>query len=488
MVVAQERDLRGVAVIKITKGKPPKADNHKEVHQPVVGEAEPRAANLKVLAKSFAPMVTMRAVDDLKANPRNARTHSAQQVEQIAASVREFGWITPIVVDEDGVVLAGHGRLQAARLLGLTGVPTVQVKHLTAERKRAFMLADNRLAELAGWDESLLTIELKELSDLSIDFNFEVTGFGTVDLDRLETPAPVKASKQEVVPEMERDHPAVSALGDLWKLGPHLLLCGSALEEASYAKLLGEQRAQMVFTDPPYNVKTDGHVCGLGSVHHPDFQMAAGEMSESEFIRFLATFMGLATRYSDDGAIHQICMDWRHVAEVLAAAGNLYEYKNLCVWNKTNAGMGTFYRSKHELVFVFKVGTASHINNFGLGEKGRYRTNVWDYAGVNTFKRGRMEELRTHPTVKPLPLVIDALKDCSNRRGVVLDPFVGSGTTLLAAEKTGRIGRAIELDPYYVDAAIGRWQGLTGEAAVHAETGQTFDELAAVAARAADAA
>ena len=211
-------------------------------------------------------------------------------------------------------------------------------------------------------------------------------------------------------------------------------------------------------------------------------------MSESEFTRFLATFMGLATRYSDDGAIHQICMDWRHVAEVLAASRDIYEFKNLCVWNKTNAGMGTFYRSKHELVFVFKVGNAPHINNFGLGEKGRYRTNVWDYAGVNTFKRGRLDELRTHPTVKPLPLVMDALKDCSNRRGVVLDPFVGSGTTLLAAEKTGRIGRAIELDPYYVDAAIGRWQALTGEAAVHGGTGKTFDELAGVAARAADVA
>jgi DNA modification methylase len=475
-------------VIRIMKGNLPRADNDKKEAQLVVGDAEPRAANLKVLAKAFAPMVTVRAVVDLKVNPRNARTHSPRQVEQIAASVREFGWITPIVVDEDGVVLAGHGRLQAARLLGLTGVPTVEVKHLTAARKRAFMLADNRLAELAGWDESLLTIELKELSNLNIDFDFEVTGFGTVDLDRLEAAAPIKPSKQEVVPELERDHPAVTTLGDLWKLGQHLLLCGSALEEASYAKLLGEQRVQMVFTDPPYNVKTDGHVCGLGSVHHPDFQMAAGEMSESEFTRFLATFMGLATRYSGDGAIHQICMDWRHVAEVLAASRDIYEFKNLCVWNKTNAGMGTFYRSKHELVFVFKVGNAPHINNFGLGEMGRYRTNVWDYAGVNTFKRGRMDELRTHPTVKPLPLVIDALKDCSTRRGVVLDPFVGSGTTLLAAEKTGRVGRAIELDPYYVDAAIGRWQALTGEAAVHGGTGKTFDELAGVAARVADVA
>jgi hypothetical protein len=216
--------------------------------------------------------------------------------------------------------------------------------------------------------------------------------------------------------------------------------------------------------------------------------MAAGEMSESEFIRFLTTFMGLAARYSGDGAIHYVCMDWRHMREVLAAGRDLYEFKNLCVRNKTNAGMGTFYRSKHELVFVFKVGSGPHINNFGLGERGRYRTNVWDYAGVNTFKHGRMDELRAHPTVKPLPLVVDALKDCSTRRGVVLDPFVGSGTILLAAEKTGRVARAIELGPYYVDTAIGRWQALTGKSAVHAETGQTFNELAAAAVRAADAA
>jgi DNA modification methylase len=236
----------------------------------------------------------------------------------------------------------------------------------------------------------------------------------------------------------------------------------------------------MVFTDPPYNVKIDGHVCGLGSVHHKPFEMAAGEMSESEFTRFLATSMALMARYSVDGAIHDICMDWRHMGELLAAAeGNYSDQKNLCVWNKTNAGMGAFYRSKHELVFVFKVGTASHINNFGLGGGGRYRTNVWDYAGVNTFKPGRMDELSMHPTVKPLPLIIDALKDCSTRRGIVLDPFVGSGTTLLAAEKTGRIGRCIELDPYYVDTAIGRWQALTGKPAVHVESGLSFDELAA---------
>ena len=381
-------------------------------------------------------------------------------MEQISASILKFGFLIPIVVNAKGVVLAGHGRLRAAQRLGLKEVPTIVVKHLTEELQRAFMLADNRLAELAGWDEELLRVELQELS-LVVDFEFEVTGFDTVELDRLEAPKPAKTAKPEVVPELERDRPAVSAPGDLWKLGKHLLMCGSALEQNSYLRLLGDDRAQMVFTDPPYNVAIDGHVCGLGSVRHREFSMASGEMTAPEFTGFLNSFMSHAVRHSHDGAIHFICMDWRHMGEVLDAASELYELKNVCVWNKTG-GLGTFYRSKHEMVFVFKAGSGPHINNFGLGEKGRYRTNVWDYPGVNTFRRGRMDELRAHPTVKPLALVVDALKDCSKRGGIVLDPFVGSGTTLLAAEKAGRVGRAIELDPHYVDAAIGRWQVLTG--------------------------
>jgi DNA modification methylase len=288
------------------------------------------------------------------------------------------------------------------------------------------------------------------------------------------------AVEEEVAPEPDRKEPAVSAIGDLWQLGTHRLLCGSALEEESYRLLLGDERVQLVFSDPPYNVAIDGHVCGLGSVKHAEFKMATGEMSDQEFIAFLETFMRLAATHSVDGAIHFLCMDWRHMREILAAAQPVYgSPKNLCVWAKTNAGMGSFYRSQHELVFVFKVGTAKHINNFGLGGRGRYRSNVWTYPGVNTFKRGRMEELEAHPTVKPLAMVIDAVKDCSRRRGVVLDPFVGSGTTLLAAEKTGRIGRGIELDPHYVDVAIRRWQALTGQAAIHLGSGRTFDELAA---------
>lgn len=476
-------------MVKITKGNTSKAANQNDSDPIGVVGSGSTYGNLKALAQAFAPVIEHRAAKDLKVNPRNARRHSDRQVQQIAASMSEFGCLAPIVIDEEDVVLAGHGRLRAALLLKMETVPIIQVKHLTPERKRAFMLADNRLAELADWDEDLLTIELKELSGLEFDFDFEVTGFETADLDRLEGKATTKLPKLEIVPELDRDHPPVSSPGDLWKLGPHLLLCGDALEEASYAKLMGEQRAQMVFTDPPYNVKIDGHVCGLGSVHHRSFEMAAGEMSGSEFTRFLAKATGLMAQYSGDGAIHDICMDWRHMSELLTAVKGIYsEQKNLCVWNKTNAGMGTFYRSKHELVLVFKVGTAPHINNFGLGAGGRYRTNVWDYAGVNTFKAGRMDELRIHPTVKPLPLVIDALRDCSTRRGIVLDPFVGSGTTLLAAEKTGRIGRGIELDPHYVDAAITRWQTLTGEPAVHVESGRTFDQMPNAPIHAAEAA
>jgi len=466
-------------MIKVTKGKPPIAANQNRPDAPAIAGTGATPAHFKALAKAFAPVVEHRAVVDLKDNPRNARIHSDRQVQQIAASMTEFGWLAPIVVDEDGTVLAGHGRLRAARLLNMTDVPTILVEHLTPARKRAFMLADNKISSLSSWSQDLLTIELKELSGPDLDFDFEVTGFDTRDVDLLDAPVIAKPAVIEAVPELERNLPAVSAVGDLWKLGSHLLYCGSALEEDSYTKLLDAQRAQMVFTDPPYNVKIDGHVCGLGSVHHRDFEMAAGEMSDPQFTQFLATAMGLMGGYSVDGAIHYVCMDWRHMGEVMAAGKGVYsEQKNLCVWNKTNGGMGAFYRSKHELVLVFKVGTASHINNFGLGAGGRYRTNVWDYAGVNTFKRGRMDELSLHPTVKPLPMVVDALKDCSTRRGIVLDPFCGSGTTLLAAEKTGRLGRGIELDPHYVDATIGRWQALTGKHAIHAGSGLCFDEVA----------
>ena len=430
--------------------------------------------------KVFEAVIEYRSMDDIKCNSHNARTHSPKQIQQISASIKAFGFVVPILVDEEGTILAGHGRAAAGRVLGMSRVPTVCVQHLTAAQKRAFLLADNRLAELSAWDDERLAIELKNLSGLDLAFDFEVTGFDTVDLDGLETRTAPEDPPAEVVAPVDRSASPVTTEGDLWQLGNHMLLCGNALEQSSYIRLLGEQRAQMVFGDPPYNVKIDGHVCGLGTVKHQAFKMASGEMSEEEFIEFLAKSMRLMADFSIDGAIHYLCMDWRHDLELQLAARSVYgRAKQVIAWNKTNAGMGTFYRSKHEFVFVFKVGTAPHINNFGLGERGRYRTNVWDYAGVNTFKPGRMDELTAHPTVKPLPMVIDAIKDCSTRNGVVLDPFAGSGTTILAAEKTGRVGRGIELDPHYVDVAIGRWQSLTGKLAVHVESGLSFNELAA---------
>jgi DNA modification methylase len=335
------------------------------------------------------------------------------------------------------------------------------------------------LAELGGWDQELLALELGELSGMELDFDLEITGFETADLDRLLAPPSTgTAAEEDAVPEPGPR--AVSRLGDLWLLGSHRLLCADARQEAAYQRLLGGETAQLIFTDPPYNVPIQGHVSGLGGVQHREFAMASGEMSEAEFTEFLAVLFSRLVAASADGSIHFICMDWRHMGEVLAAGRLAYtELKNLCVWNKDNGGMGTFYRSKHELVFAFKNGTAPHINTFGLGDGGRYRTNVWDYAGANTFRRDRSEELAMHPTVKPVAMVIDAIKDCSRRGGVVLDPFGGSGTTLIAAERTSRRGHLIEIDPLYVDVIIRRWQVLTGREARHADTEQSFAQLSA---------
>jgi DNA modification methylase len=282
----------------------------------------------------------------------------------------------------------------------------------------------------------------------------------------------------------------VTRPGDLWLLGAHRVLCGSALEAASYATLIaagdggGEaERAAMAFADPPYNVRIAGHVCGLGAIRHREFAMAAGEMDAAEFTAFLRAALGLMARHSRDGALHFVCMDWRHIPELQAARDAVYtETKNVCVWAKDNAGMGSLYRSQHELVFVFKAGHVPHRNNVELGRHGRHRSNLWSYPGANSFE-GRSEEggplLALHPTVKPVPMVADAMLDCTARGDLVLDPFLGSGTTLVAAERVGRRCRALELDPLYVDTAVRRWQALTGGAARHAESGRAFDQMAA---------
>ena len=418
------------------------------------------------------------AVETLRPYARNARTHSKKQIRQIAQSIERFGFCNPMLVDDQRQIIAGHGRLAAARLLGIKEVPTVRLAHLSEAEKRAYILADNRLAEKAGWDREILAIELQALVDL--DFEVELTGFQTAEVDLILEEANEAAGtsgREDEIPTYVAG-PAVTRPGDLWDLGPHRLLCADARDPAAYARLLDCAKAEFVFTDPPYNVPIDGHVCGLGRIRHANFAMGCGEMSEAEFTGFLeAVFRTLADN-TIDGSIHTICMDWRHMSEMLAAGNAVYdELKNLCVWNKTNAGMGTFYRSKHELVFVWKSGTAPHINTFELGQYGRSRTNVWDYAGVNSLKPSRLEELAMHPTVKPVALVADAIKDCSRRNHLVLDPFAGSGTVLIAAERTGRRARALEIDPQYVDVAVRRWEAYTGRAAALAGTGSTFEEI-----------
>ncbi len=417
----------------------------------------------------------------LIANPRNARTHSRQQIAKIAASIEEFGFTNPVLIDENAVLIAGHGRLAAARQLGLACVPAIRIRHLNAAQKRALALADNRIALDAGWDLEILAAELEALAVCDVDFDVEITGFETGEIDVLIGEEAEAIDAADEVPDADPEAAVVSRPGDLWLIGPHRLLCGDATDAAAYTRLMAGREAQMVFADPPYNVPIAGHVSGLGRVRHREFAMASGEMSAAAFTGFLVTTLGHHAAHSVDGAIHFVCMDWRHMDALLTAGRQVYaELKNLCVWTKTNAGMGSLYRSQHELVFVFKVGTGAHVNNVALGRHGRHRSNVWTYPGVNTFGADRAATLAMHPTVKPVRMVADAIRDCSRRGAIVLDGFAGSGTTLLAAARTGRIGYGIEIDPRYIDVALRRLAKHAGLDAVHAETGKSFTELAAM--------
>ncbi|WP_379548300.1 site-specific DNA-methyltransferase [Qipengyuania sp. DSG2-2] len=420
------------------------------------------------------------AVALLKPYAGNARTHSKKQVKQIAASIERFGFTNPVLVSDKGEIIAGHGRVEAAKLLGRRTVPALALSHLSEAERRAYVLADNKLAQNAGWDRDILAIELQALID--VDFDIELTGFSLAEVDftlaeAAEADPDGPATAEDAVPEPAGE--PVTRAGDLWQLGRHRLLCGDTRDTAAMDRLMCGETADLVFTDPPYNVAIDGNVCGLGSVKHREFAFASGEMSESQFEQFLTQTLSNTSRVMRDGAIAYVCMDWRHMGEMLAAgSASFTELKNLVVWNKTNGGMGAFYRSKHELVFVFKQGTAPHTNTFGLGDTGRYRTNVWDYAGISSIGTNRSEELAMHPTVKPVALIADAIMDCSRRGEIVLDGFGSSGSTLIAAEKTGRSSRLIEYDPIYCDTIIRRWEAYTGKKASLGGTGALFEDVA----------
>jgi 16S rRNA G966 N2-methylase RsmD len=421
--------------------------------------------------------VELRPLASLRPATRNARTHSDKQVEQLAASITHFGFTNPVIIDSAGRVVAGHGRLAAAKKLGLVDVPVILADHLDEEALRAYALADNQLALNAGWDTEILRIELAELQALELGFDIEITGFGTTQIDLLiDGTSGKELAADEALPDVDPRVATGVEAGDLWILGDHRLICANSLEEPSYVTLMGDKRARMVFADPPYNVKIDGHVGGLGAVKHAEFRMASGEMSRSAFTTFLRTAFGHAVKFSIPGSIHYQCMDWRHVGEMLEAGEAVYsELKNLCVWVKENGGMGSQYRSRHELVFVWKAGDAPHLNTVELGRNGRYRTNVWEYAGAS--KTGEDSDLAMHPTVKPVPMIIDAIKDTSKRGEIVLDMFGGSGSTLIAAEKSKRHARLIELEPKYCEVTIRRWEKLTRRDAVLSDTGETFAQV-----------
>ncbi len=423
------------------------------------------------LSVSYVPL------DHLKPDPGNARQHSAKQVRQIAKSIESFGFNVPVLVDADGNVIAGHGRLLAARRLGWSEVPAIRLEHLSEGQKLAFMITDNRLAESAVWDDRLLAEQLKALASVELEFDIEAIGFdmGEIDLriESLDTKTP--EAKEPPIPNIAG--PAVSRSGDLWLIGRHKVLCGDARDEAAHALLMGAERAAAVFTDPPYNVAIDGHVSGLGKIHHREFVMATGEMTPEEFTVFLTAALLRMKGSGQPGSPAFVCIDWRHLHELLAAARSTsLEMLNLCVWTKPNAGMGSLYRSQHELVFVFKLGAGRHRNNVQLGAYGRHRSNVWPYASGPGFGRageeGRLSALR--PTVKPTALVADAILDVTRRGDIVLDPFLGSGATLMACERTGRRCHGLELDPLYCDVIVKRWQAYTGGKARLAATGEAF--------------
>ena len=418
-------------------------------------------------------------VSSLKPDGRNARTHSPRQIEQIKRSIERFGFNNPILIGDDLRVMAGHGRLAAAKLLGMTEVPVVRLSHLSADERRAYILADNQLALNAGWDQEILAIEFQELIDA--DFDMDVMGFSVSEidltLDATKAASPDTSDKGDVIPPLAAI--AVSQHGDMWILGRHRLICGDAQHPNVYDRLLDGTKADLILTDPPYNVPINGHVCGSGKVKHREFAMACGEMSTIDFAAFLATTLGCASANARDGALAYVFMDFRHMKELMHAGEIIFDgHKQLCVWNKGSGGQGSFYRSQHELVFVYKIGTAPHLNNFGLGETGRYRTNVWSYPGSTSLSKTGASEFAMHPTVKPLRLVIDAIEDCTRRGDIVLDGFGGSGTTLIAADRCGRTARMIEYDPIYCDVIIRRFQAITGKGVVRAGSGVSFDDVA----------
>lgn len=407
----------------------------------------------------------------LRPDPRNARTHSKKQIEQIAESITAHGFVNPVLNNPTGLVIAGHGRLRAARQLGLTKVPTITISGLSEAEERRLRVADNKIALNAGWDPDLLKVELAEIELSGLDLS--VTGFSIGEIDVMRE---MKLEGEAPFDPVPRD--PVTQLGDIWVCGVHRICCGDTLDGTSLDALMAGERADMIMADPPYNTSNATHNGGSGKIRHAEFAYAHGEMSRRQFIDFLANTQGAMASRCKRGAVAFIFMDHHHAGEQIEAGETAFARRlNIAIWVKSNAGMGSLYRSQHEMIFIYVVGEDAHQNNIELGKHGRNRTNVWNYSSVNTFG-ARQADLELHPTVKPTKLVSDAIMDVTARGDIVLDGFLGSGTTLLAAVQTHRRAFGLEIDPAYVDVALNRWINLTAGVPVLESTGETFADVA----------
>ena len=418
-------------------------------------------------------------LERISPNERNARKHSKRQIRQIADSYRTFGVINPIIVGPDFQIVAGHGRYAAAVSLGLKSIGVILVDDLSPNQLRAYAIADNKLGDLSSFDETLLLSEVEAIIADEPTLDITVTGFATAEIDVMIGAA--RTAQFNDLNDPIPDPPArpITREGDIYQLGPNRMICGDSTKGEVISRLIGDDKVSLVLSDVPYNLKIEGVASGLGRKRHRDFAMATGEMTYEQYQAFLSSSITACSGHLVDGSLLLLFIDWRHVGEMLAAGrGAGLELKNILVWAKDNAGMGSLWRSQHELIVAFKQGNAPHVNNISLGVHGRHRSNVLQYPGMNSPTRGRAKALEMHATVKPVALIADLMLDVTNRNDVVLDPFGGSGTAIIAAHKTGRRAYLAEIDAGFVDVAVRRWNALGGEPARLASTGQTFEELA----------
>jgi DNA modification methylase len=438
--------------------------------------ATPGAAPRALRNDALPPLeLTYVPLDDLRSPARKVRVRDAAHVREVAASMSALGFCNPVLIGKNNVVLDGEARLEAARLLGLGRAPCVRIDHLSEDEQRLLRLAVNRLGEKGQWDLDELKIEFEEL--ILTDTPIEISGFSPDEIDQIVIGDELEAVEQGPLAPVP-GAVAIARPGDMFQLGPHRLICGDATDPTVLRLLMhGDPDARLVLTDEPYNVKIAGHVTGGA---HREFAMASGEMSDEQFLGFNVAWIEAALPHLCDGGVFGTYIDWRGAPTVAAAAAKFgLTPLNLIVWAKTNAGMGSLYRSQHELLPLFKKGDAPHVNNIELGKRGRWRSNVWTYPGASSLGSDARRGLQDHPTVKPTAMLEDALLDLSNRGDIVLDLFLGSGSTLIAADKVGRVCRGVEFDPLYVDVIIRRYEAATGEAAALVETGERFADLAA---------